>query len=60
MPERTVDPAVEIQDVNAGKEPRRWRCDCGVEHRRGHFQTIGIHRCLACGYIGPGGTVLEK
>jgi len=46
-------------DLSAGYPPRRWRCDCGAEHSRGHFQAIGVHRCLACGYVGTGGTLLE-
>lgn len=46
-------------DVAAGYTPRRWRCDCGAEHGRGHFGTVGVHRCLACGYVGQGGTLIE-
>jgi len=42
-------------DLSVGYPPRRWRCDCGAEHGRGHFQVIGVHRCLRCGYVGPGG-----
>ena len=45
-------------DLAAGYTPRRWQCECGAEHGRGHFQTIGIHRCLACGYVGTGGAML--
>lgn len=50
--------AAERADLAAGYPPRRWRCPCGVEHSRGHFETVGIHRCLACGYVGPGGVML--
>lgn len=46
-------------DVAAGYPPRRWMCDCGATHGRGHFLAIGQHRCLACGYVGTGGTLLE-
>ena len=49
--------AAEAADLAAGFPPRRWRCDCGAEHDRGHFQTVGVHRCLACGYVGAGGTL---
>lgn len=48
----------EIADLEAGYEPRRWRCDCGAEHGRGHFMVIGQHRCMACGYVGTGGMML--
>ena len=35
-----------------------WRCpDCGNGHKRGHFQTIGVHRCMGCGYVDDGGTM---
>jgi rubredoxin len=45
-------------DLAAGYPPRRWYCpDCGANHQRGHFMTIGIHRCLGCGYVGEGGTM---
>ncbi len=47
----------ERADIAAGYPPRRWRCDCGAEHGRGHFLTIGQHRCLSCGYVGSGGEV---
>ena len=48
----------EIIDLAAGYPPRFWRCpDCGAGHKRGHFQVIGVHRCLGCGYVGDGGTV---
>lgn len=49
----------EIADLTAGYPPRRWRCTCGAEHSRGHFSTVGIHRCLACGYTGPEGIILD-
>ncbi len=48
----------ERTDLAAGYKPRRWLCDCGAEHGRGHFLTIGVHRCLACGYVGTGGVML--
>lgn len=44
-------------DLTAGYPPRRWICPCGVGHERGHFMTIGIHRCLTCGYVGPDGVM---
>jgi hypothetical protein len=47
-------------DLAAGYPPRRWRCLCGAEHSRGHFGTIGVHRCLACGYVGAGGVLLDE
>jgi len=49
----------EKADLAAGYEPRRWRCDCGSEHGRGHFLAIGSHRCLGCGYVGAGGVMLD-
>ena len=48
----------EVADMAAGYEPRRWRCGCGAEHGRGHFMVIGQHRCMSCGYVGEGGTML--
>lgn len=47
----------ERADLAAGYPPRRWQCSCGASHGRGHFMTIGIHRCLGCGYVGPGGVM---
>lgn len=48
----------EMRDLEAGYPPRRWTCpDCGASHGRGHFLTIGIHRCLRCGYQGGGGVM---
>ena len=52
--------AAERADLAAGYAPRRWRCICGAEHSRGHFETIGVHRCLTCGYIGTGGVMLDS
>lgn len=54
--------AVEAEraDLAAGYPPRRWRCICGTEHSRGHFQVIGIHRCLSCGYAGTEGVMLDE
>jgi rubredoxin len=50
--------AGEIADLAAGYPPKYWRCpDCGNGHKRGHFMTIGVHRCLGCGYVGDGGTM---
>jgi hypothetical protein len=45
----------EMADLAAGYPPRRWTCDCGISHGRGHFSVVGIHRCLSCGYVGAGG-----
>jgi hypothetical protein len=47
----------EAADLAAGYPPRRWRCPCGHEHSRGHFLTIGQHRCLRCGYVGSEGVM---
>lgn len=63
-PDRAIDreihadvQAAEIADMAAGAHaPRRWICDCGRSHWRGHFMTWGRHRCLGCGYVGTGGT----
>ena len=45
-------------DLAAGYPPRWWWCpECGASHGRGHFQVIGIHRCLHCGYVGDGGVM---
>jgi hypothetical protein len=49
----------ERADLAAGYPPRRWRCICGTEHSRGHVGAIGVHRCLACGYTGTGGVMLD-
>jgi hypothetical protein len=49
----------EVADLAAGYPPRRWRCPCGAEHSRGHFGAVGRHRCLACGYAGTGGVMLD-
>lgn len=49
----------ERADLAAGYPPRRWRCICGAEHSRGHFGTVGVHRCLACGYAGTEGVLLN-
>jgi hypothetical protein len=45
-------------DLAVGYPPRRWLCECGAEHSRGHFMSIGVHRCLGCGYIGTGGVMM--
>ena len=50
--------AAEQADLAAGFAPRWWTCPgCGSSHHRGHFQAIGVHRCLNCGYVGEGGTM---
>jgi hypothetical protein len=49
----------ERADLAAGYPPRRWQCDCGAEHGRGHFQAVGVHRCLACGCVGTAGVMLD-
>jgi hypothetical protein len=46
-------------DLAAGYPPRSWLCECGASHSRGHFMTIGVHRCLGCGYYGTGGVMLD-
>lgn len=48
----------EQADLAAGYSPRRWECECGASHARGHFQSIGVHRCLGCGYVGTGGRMI--
>lgn len=41
----------ERADLAAGYPPRPWQCgECGASHARGHFGSIGVHRCLRCGY----------
>lgn len=54
-----VQAALEAEraDLAAGYPPKFWRCECGAGHRRGHFQTIGVHRCMRCGYVGASGTM---
>lgn len=48
----------ERADLAVGYAPRFWRCpDCGHGHARGHFQVVGVHRCLYCCYAGDGGTM---
>lgn len=49
--------AAELADLAAGYPPRAWTCPCGASHNRGHFQAFGVHRCLACGYVGTGGVM---
>jgi hypothetical protein len=51
--------AAEIVDLRIGYPPRRWVCPCGTGHGRGHFLSIGQHRCLHCGYVGNGGVMIE-
>lgn len=50
----------ERADLALGYPPRRWVCDCGVSHQRGHFSAIGVHRCLSCGYVGTGGVMTDR
>lgn len=50
----------EFADLAAGYPPRHWTCVCGVSHARGHFNTIGLHRCLSCGYVGDGGVMWDE
>lgn len=50
----------EKADLDAGYPPRRWICpECGHSHARGHCGSIGVHRCLHCGYIGDGGVMVD-
>ena len=49
--------AAELADLVAGYPPRWWLCPCGASHRRGHFMSVGTHRCLRCGYVGERGTI---
>ena len=49
----------ERADLAMGYPPREWKCpDCGASHKRGHFMTIGVHRCLSCGYVGTEGVMM--
>lgn len=52
--------AAETADLAAGYPPRRWLCRCGASHSRGHFLSVGQHRCLSCGYVGDGGVMIEQ
>lgn len=47
----------EAFDLGVGYPPRRWQCECGASHGRGHFMSLGVHRCLGCGYVGTGGVM---
>lgn len=50
----------ERADLEAGYPPKRWRCPCGAEHSRGYVPgSFTLHRCLACGYIGELGVLLN-
>lgn len=52
--------AAEVLDLASGMAPRRWTCpQCGNSHSRGHFMTIGQHRCLRCGYVGCDGVMWD-
>lgn len=50
----------ELADIGAGLPPRRWICDCGASHQRGHYGVPGVHRCLSCGYVGEGGIMVDR
>lgn len=50
----------ERADLAMGYRPRRWICDCGSSHERGHLFNIGTHRCLSCGYVGAGGIMVDR
>ena len=50
----------EAADLGAGMDPRRWECECGAQHSRGHFMSVGVHRCLGCGYVGSGGRMFVE
>ena len=56
--EQTLE--AERLDLAAGYLPRRWVCNCGASHERGHFGNIGIHRCMNCGYVGPDGIMTDR
>lgn len=48
----------EDADLAVGYPPRWWVCPaCHASHRRGYFLSVGVHRCLRCGYVGEGGTM---
>jgi hypothetical protein len=49
----------EAANLAAGFHPAPWECECGAAHRRGHFQSIGVHRCMNCGYVGTGGRLMD-
>lgn len=53
--------ALEGEEANlaAGFDPSPWECGCGAAHARGYFQTLGVHRCLRCGYVGVGGRLMD-
>lgn len=52
--------ASEVIDLKVGYPPRRWTCpQCALSHSRGHFLSIGSHRCLGCGYVGGGGVMWD-
>jgi hypothetical protein len=65
-PDPEINESIELEmaesefiDVRAGYPPRWWMCPCGASHNRGHFMSIGVHRCLKCGYVGGGGVMAE-
>src|SRR6478735_1570775 len=49
----------EAYNLSVGLAPAAWECECGAAHNRGHFQSIGVHRCLRCGYVGDGGRLMD-
>jgi hypothetical protein len=49
----------EAASLAVGLAPSPWECECGAAHDRGHFGVIGNHRCLRCGYSGPGGRLMD-
>jgi hypothetical protein len=49
--------AAETFDLSIGYPPRLWTCPCGATHGRGHFLSVGVHRCLTCGYYGTDGVM---
>jgi hypothetical protein len=52
--------AAEVFDLSIGYPASWWRCPCGASHNRGHFQSIGVHRCLRCGYVGDDGIMAHS
>lgn len=47
-------------NLSIGYAPSAWTCPCGASHSRGHFGTVGVHRCCACGYVGTGGVMHDS
>lgn len=64
-PEINAEVALDVRDgekanLAAGLPPSTWMCECGARHSRGHYGTIGVHRCMKCGYVGTGGVLLDS